>query len=247
MLRVFVGFDHREPVAYHVAAHSILTTASAPVAIIPLVQNQLRTAGLYTRERGKTEATEFAFSRFLVPYLSGYTGVSIFMDCDMVVRSDLVAMVKDLMAQPASPQKVWCCQHDYTPKSATKMDGVVQTVYPRKNWSSFMVFANVRCQALTPEYVNTATGAQLHRFQWCADHEVGSLPLDWNWLVDEYEHNHAAKVLHWTNGGPWFAETRNCDHKDDWINVRYAMNEPYRPGQAPWGREAWMANAERET
>lgn len=234
MLRVFLGFDSREPVAYHVAAHSILTTASAPVAIIPLVQNQLRTAGLYTRERGATEATEFSMTRFLVPYLSAYTGVSVFMDCDMVVRADIhsVPMHTGTWAGRDRPA-VWCCQHDYAPKSAIKMDGQTQTTYPRKNWSSFMVFNNAKCQALTPEYVNTATGMQLHRLQWATDDQIGSLPLEWNWLVGEYPPNPDAKILHYTNGGPWFWETRNCDHRADWMDAYEAMRAPMKDHSHP--------------
>lgn len=227
MLRVFIGYDSREPVAYHVAAHSILTTASAPVAIVPLVQSQLRTAGLYTRERGATEATEFSMTRFLVPYLSGYEGVSVFMDCDMVVRDDIYCMVRYHQSL-TDGAAVSVCKHDYTPRDAIKMDGQVQTTYPRKNWSSFMVFDNAQCRALTPEYVNQATGAQLHRFQWCAESKVGALPLEWNWLVGEYPPNPDAKILHYTNGGPWFWETRRCDHAAEWIDAYEAMRAPMK-------------------
>lgn len=225
-LRVFIGYDSREPVAYHVAAHTVLTTASGPVAIMPLVQSQLRTAGLYTRERGNTEATEFSMTRFLVPYLSGYEGVSVFMDCDVVVRGDVVGLVRDLMAQPASSTAVWVAQHDYVPKASVKMDGQTQTTYPRKNWSSVMVFANVRCHMLTPTYVNEASGLELHRFLWLQDPQIGSLPLEWNWLVEEYPHHDRAKILHYTNGGPWFAEHQDCDHASDWLDAYDALRSP---------------------
>lgn len=201
-LRIFIGFDSKEAVAYHVLASSILRRASIPVALIPLTRQSL--GRTYTRPRGQTEATEFSLTRFLVPYLSGYQGHSVFMDCDMVCLVDILDVWLEVLANPG--KAVYCCQHDYIPKALTKFDGHEQTKYPRKNWSSFIVWDNAKCKALTPEYVNTATGLQLHRFQWTTDEQIGSLPLEWNHLVDEYEPNPAAKVLHFTNGGPWNVE-----------------------------------------
>lgn len=238
MIRVFIGFDSREPVAYHVAAHSLLTTASGPVAIIPLVQNQLRTSGLYTRERGKTEATEFSMTRFLVPYLSDYAGISIFMDCDMVVKEDIYNVLHPIAG---TNKAVFVCQHDYTPKSEIKMDGQTQTTYPRKNWSSFMVFLNGRCNRLTPHYVNTASGLELHRFHWTEDNAIGALPLEWNWLVGEYPHNDEAKILHYTNGGPWFTDYRKCDHAADWEQTAQAAGIIAR---RDWIPDDWHAQAD---
>jgi hypothetical protein len=107
-------------------------------------------------------------------------------------------------------------KHDYTPKTATKFFGQQQTVYPRKNWSSLMVFNNARCHNLTPEDVNSASALELHRFKWMDDEAVGSLPLEWNWLVGEYEPNAEAKILHYTLGGPWFHEYDNRDHSEEW-------------------------------
>jgi hypothetical protein len=216
MLHVFIGYDRREPVAYHVLAHSILRRASHPVAITPVAIKNLQ--GLYTRERGPLEATEFSMTRFLVPYLSGYRGHSLFMDCDMLCLGDLLELYQLALAD-REERAVWVVQHDYTPKNDTKFLNQPQTAYPRKNWSSVMLFNNTRCQALTPEYVNTATGLALHRFQWLADdHLIGSLPLEWNWLVGEYPPNAEAKLLHYTLGGPWFRETRHCDHAEAWLD-----------------------------
>jgi hypothetical protein len=245
-LRIFIGYDSLEPIAYHVCAHSILTRASQPIAIYPLSLRHLRR--VYWRERGALEATEFSMSRFLVPYLCDYKGFAIFMDCDMLVRDDILAVVNyqgptlaglDPVGDPdATPltrdqiamirqiphsKAVWCCQHDYIPKHFTKMDGVRQTTYPRKNWSSFMIFNNERCTALTPEHVNKATGMMLHRFWWTEDDQIGALPLEWNWLVGEYEKNPDAKILHYTNGGPWFPNQRDCDHADLWLAELDAM------------------------
>lgn len=223
MLKVFIGYDSREPIAYHVLAHSIVSRASSPVAIIPLVQSQLRAQGLYTRERNSMEATEFSMTRFLVPYLSGYQGVSIFMDCDMLCLTNLSKLPHPL------GKSVSVCKHDYTPKGGTKMEGQAQTSYPRKNWSSFMVFNNEGCRALTPGYVNSATGLQLHRFQWLEDPQIGSLPLEYNWLLGEYPINPEAKVLHYTLGGPWFDAYHACDGADEWRSERDRLLEPTLP------------------
>ena len=215
-IRIFIGYDSREPIAYHVCAHSILTRATQPVAIYPLSLRHLRE--VYWRERGAMEATEFSLSRFLVPYICGFEGAAIFMDSDMLCQVDMAELSGRVWTKA-----VTCCQHDYIPKATNKMDGQQQTVYPRKNWSSFMVFNNEKCTALTPEYVNKATGLMLHRFWWADDDQIGSLPLEWNWLVGEYERNADAKILHYTNGGPWFPGYEDCDHADLWLQERDAM------------------------
>jgi hypothetical protein len=213
-LRVFVGFDERETVAFHVCAESIRKHASYPVAITPLVRSQLP---VFSRPRGPLESTDFAYTRFLVPWLVSYEELAIFMDCDMLVKTDILDLVRHCQTDPM--RAVWVCQHDYQPKTGTKFLGQKQTSYPRKNWSSVMVFQGSRCKALTPAYVNEATGAELHRFAWLKDEQIGSLPLEWNWLVDEYPHNDNAKILHYTLGGPWFPETFKCDHAEDWLEV----------------------------
>ncbi|MGE0876720.1 MAG: glycosyltransferase [Burkholderiales bacterium] len=212
MLQVFIGYDPKETVAYHVLSHSILRRASIPVSIAPVMQSQLQ--GIYTRGRGPTESTEFSLTRFLVPALSGYRGWSLFMDCDMLCRAD-VAELAGYMERSAD-KAVLVCQHDYMPKTERKFLGQVQTKYPRKNWSSLMLFNNARCEALTTGYVNTASGLDLHRFHWTDDAAIGSLPLEWNWLVGEYQKNPAAKIAHFTLGGPYFDDYRDCDYADEW-------------------------------
>ena len=219
-LRIFVGWDSREPAAFAVCAHSILTRASVPVSITPLTQHALRQSRIYTRETNALESTQFSFSRFLVPALCNFEGTAVFVDCDFLFRSDIV----ELFAYPlAWPDKaVHVCQHDYTPKDAQKFLGNVQTAYPRKNWSSLIVFKNELCTALTPEFVNSASGLELHRFLW-ANEAIGALPLDWNHLVGEYPATPDAKAYHWTLGGPWFQEYRNADQADLWFAERDAM------------------------
>jgi len=219
-LQIFIGYDSQETVAYHVLAHSILRHATGPVSITPLVQPTLRKAGLYTRERGPLESTEFSMTRFLVPYLSNYEGTSIFFDCDMLVQGD----VYELVAQPFTTETVRCVQHDYTPKTTTKFLHQPQSAYPRKNWSSLMVFQNGFCQKLTPAYVNTATGLDLHRLTWADD--VGTLPIEWNWLVGEYAPKWDAKCLHYTLGTPCFLDYATCDHSNLWWHEFALMRRP---------------------
>jgi hypothetical protein len=220
MLRIFIGYDPEETVAWHTLAHSILARASVPVAFAPVARTQLR--GVYARERGPAESTEFAISRFLVPYLSGYEGWSLFMDCDMLCRADIAALWSFTEAQ--ADKAVLVCRHDYVPKTERKFLDQPQTRYARKNWSSVMLFNNARCRALTPEYVNRAGGLDLHRFAWLADEEIGSLPLEWNWLVGEYPYNPDAKIVHFTIGGPWFDEYRDCDYAAEWFEEHRRMN-----------------------
>jgi hypothetical protein len=248
MLQIYIGFDSREPLAYHVLAHSIMQRASRPVSITPLIQPQLRACGLYTRERGATESTEFSLTRFLVPYLSGYEGTSLFLDSDMLCQADICELefevaqariaghsieqkghiknghirVPNFVEHHDSPA-VWVCKHDYTPLEGDKFLGQQQTRYPRKNWSSLMLFDNAKCKALTTEYVNTASGLDLHRFNWVPDEQIGCLPLEWNWLIGEYPARPEAHMLHYTLGGPWFEASRDCDHADLWFAERNAM------------------------
>jgi hypothetical protein len=213
VLRIFIGYDPVESVAFYTLAHSILRRASMPVSITPVARKQLQ--GVYTRERGPTESTDFSLTRFLVPWLSGFEGWSIYLDCDMLCRADIAELARGM--EPGSEKAVLVCKHDYVPKSSRKFLDRVQTTYPRKNWSSLMVFNNARCRALTPDYVNGAPTADLHRFAWLDDAAVGELPLDWNWLVGEYAYNASAKIVHFTIGGPYFDAYRDCDYAQEWF------------------------------
>jgi len=223
--RIFMGWDSREPIAFSVAVSSIMRHARYPVVVTPLVQSALRQVGLYTRERQTTESTEFSLTRFLCPFLAGYEGFSLFLDCDVLARAD----VHDLMLYAlADPWKaVYVVQHDYTPSASIKFDGHVQTRYPKKNWSSVMLFDNAKCTALTPDYVNQATGLDLHRFKWLeSDDHIGKLPLEWNHLVGEYPPNPDAKLVHYTLGTPCFADYAACEHADAWWEEYWRMRTP---------------------
>jgi hypothetical protein len=221
MLSIYIGYDPRESVAYHTLAHSILRRSSVPVAIAPLAQNQLKS--IYRRSRGPTESTEFSLTRFLVPALSEFRGWSIFMDCDMLCRVDIAGLALEIERQ--GDKAVLLCKHDYVPKTERKFLDQIQTRYQRKNWSSLMLFNNERCRALSADYVNTASGLDLHRFAWMDDAAIGELPLEWNWLVGEYAYNAAAKIVHFTIGGPYFKAYRDCDYAADWFAEYESMHQ----------------------
>lgn len=213
--RIFVGFDSKEVVAYHVLCQSIQEKSSIPVQFTPIALNNV--GDIFTRERNQLQSTEFSFSRFLVPYLSNYEGWSLFADCDMLMRADIA----ELWSLCDDRYAAMCVKHDYVPKVETKFLGQTQTKYEKKNWSSVILFNNAKCRALTPEFVNTATGLQLHQFKWLDSEElIGELPPVWNWLVNEYDHNADAKLVHFTDGGPYFEEYKNDDYAPEWFAAR---------------------------
>jgi hypothetical protein len=215
-IKLFVGYDRKETVAAHVTAWSVVRRASIPVDVRLLMLSQMPAL---TRPRDPLQSTDFAFSRFLVPYESHYRGVSIFMDCDMLCRVD-IARILDAM----EPHHAVCVvKHDYSPKSDRKFLNHVQTAYRRKNWSSVVVFNNALCPMLTPEYVNRAPGLDLHQFKWLPDYLIGALDRSWNHLVGEYRHDPDAKIAHFTLGTPCFDEYRACEYADEWFAERDSM------------------------
>ncbi|XP_020596443.1 protein CDI-like [Phalaenopsis equestris] len=219
--KIFIGYDPCEEAAYNVCRHTLLKHSSIPLLISPIKQADLRSSNLYSRHRDATESTEFSFTRFLTPYLAGYHGWALFVDCDFLYTADvadLVALIDDRFA-------VMCVHHDYAPKETTKMDGAVQTVYPRKNWSSMVLYncGHRKNRILTPEIVSSETGAFLHRFRWLEDEEIGSVPFVWNFLVGhnrvvENDPSTFPKAIHYTMGGPWFEKYKDCEFADLWLN-----------------------------
>lgn len=218
MIRVFIGFDPREAVAFSVLAHSIYARSSQPVSITPLMLPQL--GGVLRRERHPLQSTDFSFSRFLTPYLSGFQGHSIFMDCDMLVLDD-IAKVWALRDDRFAVQVV---KHDHRPRETVKFLGAVQTAYEKKNWSSVMLFNNSRCTSLTPDYVSTASGLELHQFKWLGNDDlIGSIPARWNHLVGYEAPSRDVSLVHYTLGGPYFPEYADCEYAEEWLAERDAM------------------------
>lgn len=217
-LKIYIGYDSREDIAYRVAEASI-RRYNTDIPICPIIQNQLRNSGTYYREVDTLASTEFTLTRFLTPYLSEYTGWSLFVDCDIVVLDDLY----NLFELRQDKYAVQVVKHDYVPLNRVKMDGKQQALYPRKNWSSVMLFnnAHVANQALNATFVNTATPAQLHRLTWLTDDLIGDLPIEWNWLAGSYVETAqlAPKLIHYTEGGPWFEEYKNCEYSEYWYNI----------------------------
>jgi lipopolysaccharide biosynthesis glycosyltransferase len=218
--KVFVGYDSREDIAWQVCSHSLLRNSSGDMTVVPLRQDVLRELGLYTRPYDIGASTEFSLTRFLTPYLAGQSAWAAFCDCDFLFTGDIL----DVFAGLDSNKALYCVHHDYTPSHRVKMDGKPQAVYPRKNWSSFMIFNcdHPDVKALTPNVVNSASPAYLHRFQWIRDdNSIGALDLDWNFLEGEYPKPEATpRVIHYTNGGPWFEEWQDCDFADLWLRER---------------------------
>jgi len=227
-LKIFVGWDSREDIAYRVCKESIEKHASVPVEVLPLKMPKLRKQGIYTRPIDPLSSTEFTFTRFLVPFLTDYTGWALFIDCDFVFLDD----IKLLFDQIDNNKALMCAQHDYTPKPGkAKMDGHVQHTYPRKNWSSMML---INCghhanSVITPNVVNdlTKTGKYFHRFTWLNDDQIGKLSHEWNWLVGWYNEpeDGTPKALHYTEGGPWFEDYENCEYNHEWYKVKGEMLE----------------------
>ena len=222
-LRIFVGWDSTESEAYAVCRHSILLRSSIPVVVVPIKQEEMRAQGLYWRDADPLATTEFTYTRFLTPKLAGYRGLALFCDCDFLWLADVAELI-----ELADPDKaIQCVQHDYRPNETVKMDGRLQTIYPRKNWSSLMLFNcdHRSTQSLTPEVVNASSGAYLHRMQWVEDRRIGSLPTEWNWLEgwNEKPRSGLPTAVHFTRGGPWFEQWRSVDYANLWIAERDAM------------------------
>jgi hypothetical protein len=218
--RVYIGWDSREPEAADVCAHSILKHSSIPVEIVYLKQQDLRDQGLYTRPVDPKASTEFSLTRFLVPHLNNYQGWAVFVDCDFLFVDDIAKLFA--LADPKCAVQV--VQHDYQPTQTIKMDGKQQHQYPRKNWSS-MILWNCAHQVnakVTLEYVDRATPSQLHQFAWIPQIKtewLGAIPTAWNWLVGWYHEpqNGKPSAIHYTEGGPWFPEYMGCEYGGLWL------------------------------
>lgn len=223
ILNIYVGYDPVEIVAWHTLVQSIINNSSIPVNITPLNIRNLK--GIYSRQRDDKQSNEFSYTRFLVPYLNGYKGAALYLDCDMLMQAD-IAELYDICE--SSDKAVHVVKHDYESKKTLKYLGNKQYNYPRKNWSSFVLW---KCDhpsnnILTNDFVNKSEPKYLHRFSWLNDNEIGELNPSWNWLVEEYEKIDINKLknIHWTLGGPYFSEYSNCDYNEEWKLIHNQIN-----------------------
>lgn len=231
MIKVFIGYDSREDIAYHVAKHSVLKYC--PNALVyPLVMDYLRAEGVYTRGKDILASTAFATTRYLVPYLSHFEGLSLYMDCDML----LTRSVEEVFSMAVGDYPVWVVQNNFTPKVFNKMDNRTQVAYPKKGWMSFALFncGHLLCKNLTPSLVNCAPIPYLNEMQWCVG-DIGELPKAWNHLVRYHNApEEDAKTLvtptamtpaniHFTLGGPWLEDQPDQDYDNLWRAARAEM------------------------
>jgi hypothetical protein len=221
-LTIFVGYDPSESVAAYTLMHSITYYASRPVSIVPLNIRNLRL--IFERPRDPKQSNEFSFTRFLVPFLMGYDGWAIFMDCDMLLREDIYNVFMEIENQ--ENKALYVVKHDYVSKVSQKYLQNIQYSYPRKNWSSFVLWncKHYSNRRVTNDWVMCASGLELHRFSWLKDDEIGELNKRWNWLVGEFEHppKDVANV-HWTLGGPYFDEFKDAEFSSEWYEMRNKM------------------------
>lgn len=219
VVRLVVGYEPREAIAYHVFCQSILEKSSCPVSFLPLAEQSIPD---YI-ESHKDGSNRFTYTRFLTPYLMNFQGWAIFADGDMVCRED----ISHLWSLRDPSRAVQVVKHDYVTKSTQKYLGNKNENYPRKNWSSVILWncghpAN-RC--LTPQFISSRDGAFLHRFRWLGDELIGELPKEWNWLAIEYDSHPQASLIHYTLGTPCFAAYRHSDLSDHWqAALRRALN-----------------------
>jgi hypothetical protein len=225
MLTVFIGYDPRDDKAFRVAEASLKQRSSIPVCVKPIRDWECRKEG-YARTYMKTStgqmidgvdakpfSTDFSFTRFMVPHLMGFADeLCLFMDPDMLVRCDIA----EIAALCTGDKAVWCVQHKHTPSETVKMDGIAQTQYLRKNWSSFVAWNPSRNQFLTPKRVSELPGSYLHAFTWLKDEEIGELPETYNWLEGWSDPMMNPKVVHFTRGTPDFAGYENAPYADEW-------------------------------
>ncbi len=213
-----VGFDQREAVAYHTFIQSVIEKTSTPVSFIPLAINSLKDY----KETHTDKSNDFIYSRFLTPYLKNISGWAIFADGDMVCQTD----IKELWKLKDESKAILVVKHDYKTKAQKKYLGNKNENYPRKNWSSLILWncSHPKHKILTPDFIAKQSGKYLHRFSWLDDDEIGILPIEWNWLAIEYPENMQAKLIHYTLGTPCFRDYANSDMSDIWHETYKRVN-----------------------
>lgn len=214
MMKVFIGYDEREPVAFHVCAQSIIEHSSIPVSITPLKLSLLKK--IFHRERDKSQLTDFSFTRFLVPYLCDYQDWGLFIDGDMLIRED----IKNLWELRDNQFDIMLVKHHDFTGNHTFLDTTLK-LFPRFNWSSVMLFNNAQCKILTPEYLQTVELQDVHQFKFIKDeNKLGELPAKWNYLVGYSKPNPNPALVHWTLGGPYFEKFKDAEFASEWFAMR---------------------------
>lgn len=212
---VFIGYDPLEDCAAKMLASSIRRRTDMDIKIFPIIRDQLLAYQICERPIDPNGSTQFSITRFLVPHLMNYSGVGIFFDCDMLITRDIQEMF-DLFD---SKYAVQVPKHEYKPATTNKMGGLPQTAYPRKQWSAVVIYNcdHPSTQKLTNKVVETATPKFLHRFEWLKDQEIGGIPLEFNFLVEEQEKPKRLPFnIHHTLGAPIFREKQKVDYADYW-------------------------------
>lgn len=218
-IKIVVGFDQREAIAYHTFSQSVLEKSSLPVLFLPLSINTLKGY----KETHNDKSNDFVYSRFLTPYLHNFEGWAIFADGDMVCQSD----IKELWDLRDETKALQVVMHDYKTKFNQKYLGNTNENYPRKNWSSLILWncSHPKHKVLTPDFISSQTGKYLHRFSWLDDEDIGELPIEWNWLAIEYPNHPKAKIVHYTLGTPCFKDYRDSEMADVWHEAQKKVNE----------------------
>lgn len=219
MIKLMVGFDQRESVAFHTFVQSVIDVTTVPLSITPLVLKALPNY-LETHIDG---SNTFIYSRFLTPHMSDFSGWAIFADGDMICREDL----KKLWDLRNDRYAVMVVKHDYQTKAHLKYLGNKNENYPKKNWSSVILWncGHPKNRVLSPEFVMSKDGRFLHRFSWLEEGDIGDLPREWNWLTTEYPDNYQAKLLHYTLGTPCFKDYKSCEMADVWWSTNRRSQE----------------------
>lgn len=210
MNKIFIGYDDNATIAYHVCVNSIIRNTTSLVSITPLSLQHLP-----YKETHNDGSNTFIYSRFLVPFINNFNEWAIFIDGDMILKSDIT----DLFNFNDTSKAVYVVKHSYQSTASIKYLGAKNENYPRKNWSSVIVWncAHPKHRMLTPEFIQSSTGEYLHRFTWLNDDEIGELPIEWNWLPDEFGSNNQAKLLHFTLGTPCFTGYEKVPMAEEWF------------------------------
>jgi lipopolysaccharide biosynthesis glycosyltransferase len=220
-INLIVGFDQREAIAYHVFCQTIIDQATIPVQFLPLAENTLNEY----KEVHTDGSNKFIYSRFLTPYLMNFSGWAIFADGDMVCQADIA----ELWSLRDETKAVQVVKHEYKTKVAKKYLGNKNEDYPKKNWSSLILWncGHPENAILTPDFIQSQPGSYLHRFSWLEDDLIGALDAEWNWLAIEYPENPNAKLIHYTLGTPCFKDYANESMSDIWKKNYQRVNEGF--------------------